>query len=550
MKWLLLALASGFTYGATLRGHVEGESERSLSGAKIVVTHELSMVLVQRVTSDRNGIYQTSLPPGPYRVIVLKKGYLPAIESVILAAERSVIDLKHVLESEMTLGNNRDLTEIKHILRNSNREPHKDLMSPIPARELLASLTPQDTSLQGSLATRTLPGFSGSAGYVSEFAMTTEVKGVRINTAVTRQSGRQLQESLEVNTDVTVPVRNWSLMVGAGNIESANKSLDAGTQSLRVVTQHTGLVDLTTEYSFQESRTAEQKEQAYALSQSVRHRISDSEMNHQFEARSWDQAHDDLWMLQYGADWKSQREPSLSMKAGVEYADSVNQQVSRSQLHVRHQSALGDRWTLSAQLGVTDRADFQHDYQAAARLGSISFFGGFADQQHLTAVTEQDIYGDYLENNLTPFQVESLIDRSVKETTAGLELPLVSSWRSQVSWSHRDEQSMLISGDVLEYDQAASIKSQTWQCSIAEPHLDRELKLEFSDLEGSDMSFRQQTLSYRQNLLPFGRNQVHFAFELSAARQPRVPMWWLLNETPWDPSAASTYYEGHVRMLF
>ena len=68
----LKSIVLGFVFcmtchAATVSGYVTARESNAISGAKIVVFSELSMVFVRRVVTDRKGQYQINLSAGSIR---------------------------------------------------------------------------------------------------------------------------------------------------------------------------------------------------------------------------------------------------------------------------------------------------------------------------------------------------------------------------------------------------------------------------------------------------------------------------------------------------
>lgn len=549
MRWLLLALASTQAFSATLRGYVETGDSKLLSGAKVVVIHELSMVMVQRITSDRNGFYQASLAPGPYRLMVLKKGFHPLVESVILPAERSSLELHHVLESEMSVST-RDLSDIKHILRKSNREPHKDLTVPDDTLQWVSPVEPRDDSLQGSMVTRALHDLSGEMSYVSEFELATRIKNFEIDTSVVHAKREASGESMQLGTQVMVPVRNWSIAIEASRIDATDSSLTReGTQTVALKGAHSGALKSETVLRFRESRLADYAEDHYALQQHLSHRVGESRLDHVVTAQTWASPEAEASLSEYRACW-NQEANRLAVTGQITMAESFGERASQAALHIAGTKDITDNVKLRGQVGVTDQSSILHDHQIQARYDGIALFGTFRDQQQYQALTEVDVFGRHLVNPLTPHMVDGLIGQSTRETSLGFELPLGDYWRSQVVWEDRSNHANLIGEAQGDFRRYASSSSESWALAVMDRRNKREFNFGLSNHQGDDLSYRQRQLRYRQDVSPFRQGQVRLAFEVTVAEHPQVPFWWLLRDVPWNTEQSSTYYEGNLRMLF
>ncbi|MCB1043309.1 MAG: carboxypeptidase regulatory-like domain-containing protein [Acidobacteria bacterium] len=545
MKWLLLALASNLAWSATLRGTVEGDNNRVLSGAKVVIVHELSMVMVQRITSDRNGSYQAMLPPGPYRVMVLKKGYFPLVENLILPADQSVVELHHQLQNELAAPNERNLTNIKHILRNSNREPHKELSQPTIDLETLVE---PDTSLLGSVSTRATQNLNGELAYVSAFEMTTEINGIRIETAVKQHSGSQSADALNFDTEVYVPVHQWQIAVAAHSIESQEN--DGRTKSVGITTSRSGDVNLKSSVIYRESRPDLVEEQHFEINQAVGHNLARNRLEHALDAQAWIQDDTTASLAQITSHMELPTEMPIAVDAHYAVAQEGDSRLDRGSVAFRVAKQFGRNVNTKAGFGITTEGQALHDHQITAQLGSLSLICQYSDHRAVSGVTESDIYGSINGSTLTPYQFSGLIDMEEELLTAGLIWKPRFSFNAQLHWQGQAHEATPIYGVDSRLSGQSEMTGDRWSLAFSSARSNRQLRVDMARWQANNGLVRQKEVTYSQALSPFGQQGLQFALELSVADQPEVPMWWLLSQLPWNPEASATYYEGYVRMLF
>jgi hypothetical protein len=140
-----------------IKGSVVTEDGKPLSGAKIVVFSGLGSFLMLRTDSDRNGNYRLQLAPGPFRLMVLKKGFLPHFATFTLRSDVAEESFQHVLQPDLQVGENRQIKVLKHILRSSNRSPLRQTTEQeLPGRA--EAVHSSGASLQGSLQSQRRSG--------------------------------------------------------------------------------------------------------------------------------------------------------------------------------------------------------------------------------------------------------------------------------------------------------------------------------------------------------------------------------------------------------
>lgn len=157
-SWLLMMFACAHLLAETrIKGSVVTEDGKPLSGAKIVVFSGLGSFLMVRTDSDRNGHYRLQLAPGPFRLLVLKKGFLPHFATFTLRADVAEESFQHVLQPDLQVGENRQIKVLKHILRSSNRSPLRQTAGQELLDETRAGV-PALASLLGSLQSQRSSG--------------------------------------------------------------------------------------------------------------------------------------------------------------------------------------------------------------------------------------------------------------------------------------------------------------------------------------------------------------------------------------------------------
>jgi len=116
-------LFSYLAVGAELTGKVLSRDEVPVSGARIIIFNELSIMLAQKIYTDRSGSFKVGLPPGSYMIWVTHEGYSPFFQRVVFPSGDDILNVNWNLLAQ-SQGKDKE-PSLKHILRHSDSGAHR-----------------------------------------------------------------------------------------------------------------------------------------------------------------------------------------------------------------------------------------------------------------------------------------------------------------------------------------------------------------------------------------------------------------------------------------
>jgi uncharacterized membrane protein len=117
---LLLIIFSGISYAAELTGKISNQESIPVSGAKIIIFNEISVIFAQRIFTDRNGSFKVELAPGNYLVWITKDGFQTYFEQVLLPSGKFQKRVNWIMHPKGDK-NREEGPSLKYILRHSGR---------------------------------------------------------------------------------------------------------------------------------------------------------------------------------------------------------------------------------------------------------------------------------------------------------------------------------------------------------------------------------------------------------------------------------------------
>lgn len=561
MRWILLTLGLVLpAYSASVHGLVQTPEKRPISGAKIVIFHELSMVLVQRIVTDRNGVYRVNLASGPYRLVVLKQDYHPVFEKLLLRHDDAEKKLTHELVSVLTVADQENMRNLKHILRNSDREPLKQRRGVIEPQ--LAWQRPGELGLAGEIATSAKPGLDGSVGWASQVTLRSLLRDhIEVEAELTREQSERTDRSLDVqhvDAEVAWVDDSWSVRLEGGSSGESESQLEDGSQHLAASSHLSRSLDWKGNLDVRESRRMDGTQTLYCLDQGLRHRVGQRSLEHQMEVQRWE---DGTGMDATSADYcvylANGTHHPLGLSGHFSSLESGDMVWQTTEIRVSGVACLvGRKLNIASEVGVNRHAEEEfvvHNHRLTADFGDWRLHAGYHRGADFEAMSSAQVYGPHFRDPLVPDYFESFFFDFVTRSEMGVDVDFLGDWRGHVSISQREETADLVSSLTDEkFNQIASVNSRQGLCVLENRAWAGQLSVGLSHQSNEVVSFRQTEVAYAQEFNAFvdGGRIPSFFVMVKVARQPNVPGWWLLTEMPWNPDHQNTFYEGQLRMVF
>ncbi len=552
--WLILILgfaAPGFA--ATLKGLVTAD-EAPISDARVLVFHGITgSLFVHRGKSDRNGRYFFKLDPGPYRVIVMKKGYQPIKANAMIYHNKGMVALEHQLQS--TVNGVEPSFVVRKTLR-KNKDPHKRI-----GQDALidATLAPApDQSFAGSVETRSLRGLDGDVGLSSAVQVRAQVgDSVRVDSSVVNERRDSMaSDAYQIKASVAVELGEGEFGIDAETIHMPDADLGVGSRAVGLSGEYGRDVRLTSSLSMRQSQGEVEDQQELSLDQQIAYSLSSHPVAHKVAYTDWQRDHDLL--ARYAAvstEWRHGKLDWLGLQSDLEYFTlrDASRTAAKVWLAAERRSA-DDRLLVNSKVGVREEegeAGLVQNHQIGASWGSLNLFGEYVEDYAYQSFASADVFGEYLPQPLTPYANESFYSTKTRQAALRLGLDHGSGWASGFSLKHADDQaSRLYAHDATAYRNQTGRQSTEYGYSLSTDRYGSRIEINHASNENDAVSFDQTGLTYTQAFNPFRQRSLGFLLELQMKNTPGVPAWWLLQELPWDQNETGAWFEGHLSVQF
>ena len=553
---ILLLLGCLPASAAELLGSVRSDAaDRPVSGARVIVFHDLSSVLVQQGRCDRNGNYLFSLEPGPYRIFILKDGYHILKLRTVILHEKETIRLEHGLEPIKLQQTSKSL---KQILRNKNgnRMPFRDLRSE-PLIDV-SHLPQPDNSLVGTVRSRSHQGPDGEAtrsATVEFSAWLTDQLRVRSHMTESFHDTWQ-NDTRHIGAGLQMKWRTLDVDVEAESIKAPGSDDRAESRGFSFGGRFEGDFTSDTRMKVRHSRDHAQVHQELSLEQHVGYQIGDHVIQHDLSVTDWQRDHDSIaHHATLGSTWKRHPDSIIGLAAevehiGIEAADHDTVAKTWVTANYRHPN---DLFFIDARTGFfddTQDSGFIQSYGLGAAHGPFRLTLGYEEDQYFQSYTTSDLYGAYTREPLTPYITESFYREQNQVLNARVDMQYSYGWHGRVDWQRTVAVASLLDAYGDHFRQETDHVTEHYGYVLRADRLGSEVEIAHARNESGAHRFDQSEVRYRQSLNPKRNRQFGVFVEVGILHQPHIPGWWLLAELPWEPESATTWYEGNLRLQF
>ncbi|CAM2068350.1 Carboxypeptidase regulatory-like domain-containing protein [Sulfidibacter corallicola] len=563
LKWLAIAFAGLMPcFGATITGLVQTEEGRPLSGAKIVIFHEMAHILVQRGISDRNGQYQFNLEPGQYQLFVLKKGYLPVRTKALLRYNRETIALRHDLPLELDLSENEQTRhKLKRMIRRANRDPYRELdglalvktgspLGPIPRSSIV------DDSLTAKVTTGARQGLNGDEQRATVMLVTQVTDAVSVNSSLRNDRRADgLPESFQIMAGVDYAGQDFSIGLEAETIRDEMEDLPGRTERLHLEGRFGDQVVANTRVSLIDTHAFTDRHRELRLEQELDYDLLGQVISHQVRFGDWQRNQNPLArQASFDTIWKYRDNAMLGLASEVDYLTVENGDFTSAKLWVTGDHQREDqRFAVQTKLGVHEEEQHSGVVQqhfASARFGVVGIELEFADDFDYRPYASHDVFGAYLQTPSSAYVNEGFYKNENRSTEVRVGMDH-GTWESKVTWSQQDgnvEQVQPIDNPLFKSNAQFRTRDVAYQLTSA--RYGSLLEIRYSKNEGDTTRFDYTELVFGQTLSPFRDRALLVLIEIQASNQPTLPAWWILERLPWDVLERGAWLEGQVSFQF
>lgn len=555
-KWFSLLLLSGMSCFATnLTGLVQSEDGRPISGAKIIVLHEMAQVLIQRGVSDRNGQYAFKLEPGNYNLLVLKKGYVPVRTKTLLRNHKENVTLRHEMALNLDLSQTSAPGErYKRLIRRANRAPYRDLQHETLAPVNLDDLG--DDSLTAEVQSGARQGVHGDHQQRSSVTLRTQLSDkISVDSSL---SDERRAESRNHTQAIRAGLRflHESLALGfeAQTIRNQNADAQDRSEQVKLNGSYGEVAVFQTNLALTDTRAAADRHQEFDATQRVHYRLNQQPLTHQVRFREWQRNQTRLArQSSMATTWKVRETAVLGLAGEFDHLQVEDAEHSSAKLWLTGNREVPNLpLAIDAQLGYHHQhawSSWVHRYQVQAEGSFFTMRASFLDDQTIQAPASYDIFGPYLENPAHQFVNTGFYhqhDRTVTfqaETTHG-------NWRSQLTWSQQRGSADRVSRTPSLFRDQADFTVRNLDYTLISQRFGSKVRLRYSQNHNAETAFDMTELSVAQELSPFSDRDLNVHIEIQASNHPHLPAWWLLETLPWQVEKPGPWFEGQVRLQF
>ncbi len=554
MKWLFLVLTlTAPSLAATLHGTVLNEENRPVSGAKVILFHDLASILIQRGISDRNGFYQFEIGPGPYRVFVIKKGYRTLRAQIMALKEKERIDRTHILLRPMDERQNPQKNDLKSILLDSQRKPYRFLHGDLLPEPQFSPVQPP--SFSGVFRTAARHDLQGNLKNRSALDVQTKLADrIQMQTGFIKDGHENSRQgALRVRAGLSLHLAPAQLEAEAESIQGQGETRPNHSSRFAFSADYGNRVKLSTATSIKQSTSSEWDQEERTLTQQVAYQLFEMPIQHRASFREW-RTHLEALARQVSlqTQWAARPRGAWGLSSRIDRLEIDETKYTRFKLFAT-QAHEGNHLALHSRVGVLhedgQNALLQH-YQVNIDLGLAQLTSAYEQDAFLAAYAVYDLFGSYLELSM-PYRNESFFERETANAMLRLKFASGFSLHSELYWEHyREQAALLFARNLNDFKPEASLNTHRYGYAVESKRLGASLEWVYSHNRSQELGFNQHQLSYLQTLSPAQAKGLHFYVEFQVKRQPTLPAWWLFQMLPWNPNETLTHYEGQVKMQF
>lgn len=557
MKWIpFIALTATTCFAGSLRGVVTNESGLQIASAKVTVFNEIAPLFIQVGKTDANGNYHFKLGAGIYRVIIVKKDYAPIAERISIDKEGFVKNLKHKLLDLKDIDENQYAKILKSIYRQSNRDPFRAMDHDLEPR--LANSASAPPSLSAKLTSQSRVALNGETDRLQSIQMGAQLTGgISLETELgqARSASSQIRANY-MDADVHFKSRWANTTIQAQTIQNVETTLPGTSKGIGISSHYGQVVRAKTYLRYRQIERFRVESQEVGLSQSANYRFGLTPVNQKIELTAWDHFQEQVGQkadltntvtLGSNGNWQTGLDFHYLRLKEEEFTQSgawIERHFSNSAKSYQSQHRVG---LLQNEQG----SKLQQIHHISARPGQWEISGTYREGHTIEALSTFDLYGDYIEEPAMRFSLESMLNKQTTLSQITFNLPHASDMESQLSWTRQRDVANVLGkpyrsdlknkAEYHFYEVSYQLQVPTWGSHFAISHRQH---------DAANAEFEQLTFKISQWIRPFKDKNRGLRFALQMGNQPNVPGWWLLEETPWDPSRSENWYEGELQLQF
>lgn len=557
-RWLIVMLGIAMpTMAANIKGTVTSADGRKLTKARVILLHDLVAPLAQRTSTDFNGLYKLQLDPGPYRLLILKRGFRPEMKRILVLSERESIDLVHVLEvsgnGDQKAQDERNKDMLKTMLRrNQHRDPLRSVVMEVGYTPQMAAAP--EHFLVGSMSTSSHRRLNGEMAKHAEVALQTQInEAVSLRSSLKQEVGDATgTEARHLKADLGMEVDNIRLRLGGESLSGLGDDFT----HLGQVRAHLGeTYKGETEIQFLESQVEGVDQNEYLAAQSLEYELGGHQLLHEFEYQGWRHLDDDFAeRVSIATAWQPAFSKSLSLAVEHQDLHVADEGLDLSRLWLGWNKTFNDAFSVDSKMGYLwrDATDlWVHEHRLVARQSTWSVSATYKRDQAFQSYRQHDIYGIHGQQHLTPYMTESFYLK--EEERLSLDMGLehgYSLYSGFMAERLRDQASFLYSHNSSSYRGDASRELERFVYLLTSRNWGASIELGLARHESDDYTFSQEQMAFKQNLSPFRNKALGMQLELRVQRRPELPGWWLLSEMPMELDSDGRWYEGRLGVQF
>lgn len=555
MKWFpLIFLAVTPCWAGTLRGQVTNAKGRGLASAEVTIFNELAPIFLQVGKTDSNGNYHFKVSPGLYRIIIVRKDYVPHRERVVMEGNKTR-RLVHQL-TDLELNQSHYTKIIKEMYRQSNKDPYREMGQGYSIAQNLNG--PQHKDFIASMLVNSQTALNGEFNRDQLFQMGTQV---RENLAVDSRFGRlrsglSQTETQLLQASVSLNHRGGDMDFEAQSLQQMDSELEGRSHRLAIAGRYGDRVKAETGLNFSQSDMITDEFQQWSLLQDLRYRLGLVPINQSLSLTQWEHnseqlgqqadLHTDILLGPKGRWGVALDYQSLDL-ARENYKQTtfwLTRKQWSSHLPVMVENHLG---VLHQDQG--NQIVQNHLVQASTHRWEIT--AQYEEDQHYTHLSSEDIFGQHMANRALPFASESFIENKRKESSLLIGLPHTAGFRSEVTWERAEQDTRLLAAaSIRAFNPQANHEREAWSYRLDASNWGSQFEIAHMQHGNNQIQFDQFVVSYSQWVRPFRDKGRGFMFALQMGNHPSMPAWWLLEDMLWDPETSGNWYEGQLRVQF
>jgi hypothetical protein len=554
---LIVLFLSALTpcFGATVAGKIRSDT-RPLSDAKVVVFHQMAMIFLQRGVSDRNGQYVFNLEPGPYRIWVMKEGFVPRKVEVTIIDRDQEVDLDHNLVVNKTSPERQATQTLKKFLRDRNKDPYRTLNGPELIDPGYAPVV--DQSIVGTVTSQTRQGIEGGTGQSSTVEVATWLNDqVRVDSRlINERYADTAGDTMEIQAGVSMELRSLGLDVRAESIQSVEEEsqLNGSSKFLQITGHYEQDFMTRTSLSYRSSEDGSFDQEEVSLAQHLDYAFGDQALSHEITLTGWQQNDDVLAQRALVAtSWKHRPESILGLRTDLDTISLERERTTISKLWMTGEHET-DTLRFHSRLGVQHQEETSglvQYHQVSSEFGNVQVSAKYIEDTGIQPFSSRDVFGVYLPRPVTPHANESFYRSPSREAVLSLGYAHYGGWSSRVDWADsRDNAHLLQARNDNTFRSHARQDAHYYAYSLSSDRWGSRLELNHGRNESEETSFTSTGVRYTQLLNPFRGKGPGIFVELQMTNHPAIPEWWLLEELPWDPGIDNTWYQGHLSLQF